>query len=173
MVFTRLHILRFFKNEVRVQNCKKIANFKIIWTKNARWMKIQMRHFGWFSNNVKLWYSEFDALTWLDCFSGEEDESRLSIVANQVTEKIESLGQSRSELTLILSPSDHGATYRCRSFASPTMQRHVDSDEKILFNITCKSFSINLLFRKLHRNHFFLITEIIPLTLILERFYFS
>ena len=117
-------------------------------------------------------YSEFDALTWLDCFSGEEDESRLSIVANQVTEKIESLGQSRSELTLILSPSDHGATYRCRSFASPTMQRHVDSDEKILFNITCKSFSINLLFRKLHRNHFFLITEIIPLTLFLERFYF-
>ena len=135
-------------------------------------MKIQMRHFGWFSNNVKLWYSEFDALTWLDCFSGEEDESRLSIVANQVTEKIESLGQSRSELTLILSPSDHGATYRCRSFASPTMQRHVDSDEKILFNITCKSFSINLLFRKLHRNHFFLITEVIPLTLILESFYF-
>ena len=59
-------------------------------------------------------------------------------VANQVTEKIESLGQSRSELTLVLTPADHGATYRCRSFASQTMTRPVDSDESVVFNVTCK-----------------------------------
>ena len=77
-----------------------------------------------------------------DELASPDAEGGLSIVANQVTEKIESLGQSRSELTLMLTPSDHGATYRCRSFASPTMQRHIDSDEKIVFNITCEYIKV-------------------------------
>ena len=58
----------------------------------------------------------------------------------ELSEKIESMGQSRSELTLFLSPADHGATYRCRSFASQTMTRPVDSDESVNFNVTCKNF---------------------------------
>jgi hypothetical protein len=62
------------------------------------------------------------------------------VVGSPVTEKIESLQQSRSELTLIVASEDHGATYRCRSFASPTMTRPVDSDESVGFNVTCKSF---------------------------------
>ena len=61
-----------------------------------------------------------------------------TIVSNPVTEKIESLRQSRSELNLIVSPADHGAIYRCRSFAAPTMIRPVDSDESIVFNVTCE-----------------------------------
>ena len=61
-----------------------------------------------------------------------------SIVSNPVTEKIESLRQSRSELNLIVSSADHGAIYRCRSFAAPTMIRPVDSDQSIVFNVTCE-----------------------------------
>ena len=72
------------------------------------------------------------------CFFFVTEIAPDAAVANQVTEKIESLGQSRSELTLVLTPADHGATYRCRSFASQTMTRPVDSDESVVFNVTCK-----------------------------------
>ena len=68
---------------------------------------------------------------------------------NEVTEKIESLGQSRSELTLHLTPADHGATYRCRSFASPTMTRPIDTDESVIFNITCKFICVFAFYRGL------------------------
>ena len=69
---------------------------------------------------------------------GSPSINRIPLLANEVTEKIESIGQSRSELTLHLTPADHGATYRCRSFASPTMTRPIDTDESVSFNITCK-----------------------------------
>ncbi len=55
----------------------------------------------------------------------------------QISEQI-NVGQSRSELTLLMSPADHEATYRCRSFSENTMTRPVDSDESITFNVTCK-----------------------------------
>lgn len=74
----------------------------------------------------------------LETAEGGSLSSASSLLANQVTEKIESLGQSRSELTLYLSPTDHGATYRCRSFAANTMTRPIDSDERVTFNITCE-----------------------------------
>ena len=70
----------------------------------------------------------------------KEASAPAAVVNNPVTEKIVSLSQSRSVLNLIVSPADHGAIYRCRSFAAPTMTRPVDSDESIVFNVTCKYF---------------------------------
>ena len=71
----------------------------------------------------------------------KEASAPAAVVNNPVTEKIVSLSQSRSVLNLIVSPADHGAIYRCRSFAAPTMTRPVDSDESIVFNVTCKCVS--------------------------------
>ena len=72
------------------------------------------------------------------CLLTVKEASAPAVVNNPVTEKIVSLSQSRSVLNLIVSPADHGAIYRCRSFAAPTMTRPVDSDESIVFNVTCK-----------------------------------
>ena len=61
-----------------------------------------------------------------------------------IPELIKGKSEIRSVLEFPLTAEDHGATYKCRTFAEATMSMPQESALKATFNVTCKLFNLYL-----------------------------